>query len=118
MNTRRPGRPARRPAAGTIDNPSALDPRTHHLTKQDPTMATTHETTTRTHSDATAVRQNRTRDMQLLPESMARAQMQHRSREAESERRALRVVNARRLQRKAERATRRARRALAMAVMQ
>lgn len=56
--------------------------------------------------------------MQLMPESLARAQMQQRTREAESERRALRVISAQRLQRKAERATRRARRALAMAVMQ
>lgn len=81
-------------------------------------MKTPHEITALTHSDATVGHQNRTRDMQLLPESLARAQMQQRTREAESERRAHRVITAQRLQRKAERATRRARRALAMAVMQ
>ncbi|MBO8198979.1 hypothetical protein JW613_11760 [Streptomyces smyrnaeus] len=81
-------------------------------------MTPIHETTARTHADATVVRQNRTRDMQLMPESLARAQIQDRLHEAESERRALRLVTARRLQRRAERATLRARRALAMAVMQ
>ncbi|GAA2601982.1 hypothetical protein [Streptomyces axinellae] len=118
MSSPRQGSLNRRPAAGTIDNPSALEPRTRHLTKQDPTMAPIHETTARTRSDATIVRQNRTREMQLLPESLARAQIQDRMQEAESERRALHVLTARRLQRRAERATRRARRALAMAVMQ
>ncbi|MDF4253545.1 hypothetical protein [Streptomyces sp. WMMB303] len=120
MNPRRPhGSPARRKAvAGTIDSPSARDPRTRHLTKQDPTMTPVHETTARTRSDATVVRQNRTRDMQLMPESLARAQIQQRMHEAESERRALRLRTAQRLQRRAERATLRARRALAMAVMQ
>ncbi|WP_234444080.1 hypothetical protein [Streptomyces sp. NRRL S-1868] len=112
------GSAARRPAAGTIDRPSALDPRRRHLTKQDPTMTPTHDTTVHTHNDATAVRQNRTRDMQLMPESLARAQIQNRLTEAESQRRALHVLSARRLQRRAERATLRARRALAMAVMQ
>lgn len=56
--------------------------------------------------------------MQLLPQSLARAHMEARLHEAESERRALRVVSARRLQRRAERASLRARRAIAMAVMQ
>lgn len=56
--------------------------------------------------------------MQLMPESLARAHMDSRLHEAESERRALRVVAARRLQRRAERASLRARRAIAMAVMQ
>lgn len=69
-------------------------------------------------TDAEAPRQNRTRKMQLMPESLARAHMNSRLLEAESERRALRVLAARRLQNRAERASRRARRALAMAVMQ
>lgn len=56
--------------------------------------------------------------MQLMPESLARAHMYDRLQEAEAERRALRVTSARRLQRRAERASLRARRALAMAVMQ
>jgi hypothetical protein len=49
-------------------------------------------------------RQNRTREMQLIPE-------------AEEGRQAVRLVAARRMQRRAERASMRARRALAMAVM-
>ncbi|MBB3075890.1 hypothetical protein FHS41_002367 [Streptomyces violarus] len=49
---------------------------------------------------------------------MARAHMHERLQEAERDRRAARLVSARRMQRKAERASRRARRALAMAVMQ
>lgn len=44
--------------------------------------------------------------------------MRERLQEAESERRAVHLVAARRLQRRAERASLRARRALAMAVMQ
>ncbi|NYE42822.1 hypothetical protein HEB29_003833 [Streptomyces fulvorobeus] len=62
-------------------------------------------------------RQNRTREMQLIPEAMARAHMHDRLREAEAERQAVRLVAARRMQRRAERASLRARRALAMAVM-
>lgn len=107
-----------RPAAGTIDNPSALDPFTRHLSKQDPTMTSTLDTASRSDSDATTIRQNRTREMQLMPESLARAHIDERLHQADAERRALRIMTARRLQRRAERATRRARRALAMAVMQ
>ncbi|GAA2072201.1 hypothetical protein GCM10009801_24620 [Streptomyces albiaxialis] len=112
------GTAAARPAAGTIDNPSALDPWTRHLQKQVQTMTSTLDTSAHAASDATTMRQNRNRDMQLLPETLARAHLQQRLHEADSERRALRVVAARRLQRRAERATLRARRALAMAVMQ
>jgi hypothetical protein len=56
--------------------------------------------------------------MQLIPEALARAHMHEKLREAESERRAVRLATARRMQRRAERASLRARRALAMAVMQ
>ena len=63
-------------------------------------------------------RQNRTREMQLIPEALARAHMHERLHEAERERRAVRLATARRMQRRAERASLRARRALAMAVMQ
>lgn len=63
-------------------------------------------------------RQNRTREMQLIPEAMARAHMHERLREAEAEQQAVRLVVARRMHRRAERASMRARRALAMAVMQ
>lgn len=62
--------------------------------------------------------ENRSLQMQLIPEAMARAQMRERLYEAESERRAVHLVRARRLQRRAERASLRARRALALAVMQ
>lgn len=79
-------------------------------------MNTPHETHTRRR--AAASRTNRNRQMQLMPESLARAHMETRLLEAESHRTGMRVLSARRLQRKAERATQRARRALAMAVMQ
>ncbi|MCC3772671.1 hypothetical protein, partial [Streptomyces sp. UNOC14_S4] len=68
-------------------------------------------------SRATASRQNRNLEMQLIPEALARAHMDDRLRAAESERRAIRLAAARRMQRRAERASLRARRALAMAVM-
>jgi hypothetical protein len=68
--------------------------------------------------------QNRTRTLQLIPEVMARSQMDERIREAESQRVAERLIIAVRLQRRsrrlhlrAERASRRARRAVARAVM-
>ncbi|OKI19722.1 hypothetical protein A6A07_09075 [Streptomyces sp. CB03911] len=61
--------------------------------------------------------QNRTLEMQLLHESLARAHMQDRLQEAEHERLGLRVVRAQKLMRKAERASLRARKALALAVM-
>ncbi|MGP3999843.1 hypothetical protein [Streptomyces sp. 8N706] len=103
---------------GTIDRPH-----THEPQKQVPTMKpSAHEPSVSgapyTTIGAKASRQNRTREMQLIPEALARAHMQARLQEAESERRALRVAAARRMQRRAERASLRARRALAMAVMQ
>jgi hypothetical protein len=63
-------------------------------------------------------RQKRTREMQLIPEALARAHMEERLRQAEAARRGTRLLAAQRLQRRAERASLRARRALAMAVMQ
>lgn len=56
--------------------------------------------------------------MQLIQEALARAHMHERLREAEQQRQAERLAAARRMQRRAERASLRARRALAMAVMQ
>lgn len=103
---------------GTIDRPTTHDPK-----KQDPTMHRPSvepfgsEAPTRDTSGATASRQNRNLEMQLIPEALARAHMDERLRAAESERRAARLVSARRMQRRAERASLRARRALAMAVM-
>ncbi|MCX5204359.1 hypothetical protein OG897_23265 [Streptomyces sp. NBC_00237] len=103
---------------GPIDRPHTHDPQ-----KQDPMTPTTYEpsgsaTSTASTIGANASRQNRTREMQLIPEALARAHMQERRREADAERQALRLVAARRMQRRAERVSLRARRALAMAVMQ
>jgi hypothetical protein len=104
--------------AGTIDRPLTHDPQ-----KQAPMKPSTSEPVGSAIPDvittgANASRQNRTREMQLIPEAMARAHMRERLHEAERERQAARLLAARRMQRRAERASRRARRALAMAVMQ
>lgn len=101
-----------RPVLGTIDRPLKRDPQ-----KQAPMPQSPHDITAPA-SDADTSRQNRNLEMQLLPEALARAQMRQRLHEAEHEQRAVRLLNARRLQRRAERASMRARRALAMAVMQ
>ncbi|MFE5396568.1 hypothetical protein ACFQ9U_18660 [Streptomyces sp. NPDC056568] len=104
--------------AGTIDRPLTHDPK-----KQAPMKPSTHDIAGTTPEDFTTSgakdsRQNRTREMQLIPEALARAHMHDRLQHAERERRALRLATARRMQRRAERASMRARRALAMAVMQ
>lgn len=106
MNTRKTRTP------GTIDRPLTRDPK-----NQAPMTPTLSELPAQT-SDAFASHQNRNLEMQLMPEALARAHMQQRLQEAEHERRSIRLLTARRLQRKAERASLRARRALAMAVMQ
>ncbi|MEW1723398.1 hypothetical protein [Streptomyces sp. NPDC093109] len=103
---------------GTIDRPYTHDPQ-----KQAPMTSSTSEpsgsaTPAVTTMGANESRQNRTREMQLIPEALARAHMSERMREADAERRAVRLVAARRMQRRAERVSMRARRALAMAVMQ
>ena len=97
---------------GTIDRPLTLDPK-----NQAPMTPTLSEIPART-SDDFVSHQNRNLEMQLMPEALARAHMQQRLYEAEHERRSVRLLAARRLQRRAERASLRARRALAMAVMQ
>ncbi|TVL94026.1 hypothetical protein [Streptomyces sp. SAJ15] len=104
-------------SAGTIDRPAAHDPKKQELIMTPSTDERSPETTARTTTGVIESRQNRTRAMQLIPEALARAQMEDRLREADSQRTALRLVTARRMQRRAERASRRARRALAMAVM-
>jgi len=101
-----------RPALGTIDRPYQHDPQ-----KQDPTMTPSVTDAPAPSSEAISS-QNRNLEMQLMPEALARAHMQQRLYEAEHERTALRLLRARRLQRRAERASLRARRALAMVVMQ
>ncbi|MFJ9425565.1 hypothetical protein [Streptomyces sp. NPDC101249] len=103
---------------GTIDRPLTHDPK-----KQAPMMPSTSEPTGSAIEDftttgATGSRQNRTREMQLIPEALARAHMHDRLAEAQRECRAASLATARRMQRRAERASMRARRALAMAVMQ
>ncbi|MBT2448115.1 hypothetical protein J7F03_13695 [Streptomyces sp. ISL-43] len=107
-------------ANGTIDRPLTRDPlkqalmSPHATTSEQPHGSATADFIT---SGAITSRQNRTREMQLIPEALARAHMADRMREVDVERRALRVVAARRMQRRAERVSLRARRALAMAVM-
>ncbi|MFF0010132.1 hypothetical protein [Streptomyces sp. NPDC005374] len=104
--------------AGTIDRPLTNDPRKQAPMKpsaSEPAGSATPDFTT---IGATESRQNRTREMQLIPEALARAHMRDRLQEAERERQAVRLAAARRMQRRAERASMRARRALAMAVMQ
>jgi hypothetical protein len=104
--------------AGTIDRPLTQDPK-----KQAPMKPFTSEPAGSAIEDISTTgaydsRQNRTREMQLIPEALARAHMHDRLHEAEQERRAIRLATARRMQRRAERASLRARRALAIAVMQ
>ncbi|MFI6104370.1 hypothetical protein [Streptomyces sp. NPDC051310] len=102
---------------GTIDRPLTHDPQ-----KQAPMTSSASEpngsaTPAFTTIGANASRQNRTREMQLIQEALARAHMHERMREVDAERQAVRLVAARRMQRRAERVSMRARRALAMAVM-
>jgi hypothetical protein len=97
---------------GTTDRPSAYgsikqDPMNHPAVGIPPVVS----------PRRLAYRRNRTREMQLLSETLSRARMQDRLCEAESARTARRLLAARRMQRRAERASRRARRALAVAVM-
>ncbi|WP_330459709.1 hypothetical protein OIB37_24250 [Streptomyces sp. NBC_00820] len=105
--------------SGTIDRPLTHDPKKQAPMKpstSEPAGSATQDIST---SGATGSRQkNRTREMQLIPEALARAHMHERLHDAERERRAVRLATARRMQRRAERASLRARRALAMAVMQ
>ena len=104
--------------AGTIDRPLTHDPK-----KQAPMTPSTREpagsaSPDSTTSGATEARQNRTREMQLMQEALARAHMHDRLHDAHQQRQATRLAVAQRMQRRAERASMRARRALAMAVMQ
>ncbi|MGY0491923.1 hypothetical protein [Streptomyces sp. WG-D5] len=103
---------------GTIDRPLTHDPKKQAPMKPSPSEPAGSAIPDFTTTGATDSCQNRTRQMQLAPEALARAHMHEKLREAESERRALRLASARRMQRRAERASMRARRALAMAVMQ
>jgi hypothetical protein len=103
---------------GTIDRPLTHDPKKQASMKpsaNEPLSSAIPDLTTTGANDS---RQNRNREMQLIQEALARAHMRELLHEAEQERRAVRLATARRMQRRAERASMRARRALAMAVMQ
>ena len=102
---------------GTIDRPLTHDPKKQVPMKPSTSEPASSATPDFTSTGANDTRQNRTREMQLIPEALARAHMHERLREADAERRATRLVAARRMQRRAERVSMRARRALAMAVM-
>ncbi len=65
---------------------------------------------------ATVTPSIRSRTMHLMPENLARAQIEDRHREAEAYRQVVRVRAARKARRRAERAAQRACRALAIAV--
>ncbi|MFJ9027971.1 hypothetical protein ACIRQP_05500 [Streptomyces sp. NPDC102274] len=104
--------------SGTIDRPLTHDPQKQAPMTSSPSEPCGSATPVVTTMGANDSRQNRTREMQLIPEALARAHMNERMREADAERRAVRLVAARRMQRRAERVSMRARRALAMAVMQ
>jgi len=102
---------------GTIDHPLTHDPQKQAPMTTPATEPTGSATPDFSLAGAPAPRQNRTRDMQLIPEALARAHMHERRREADAERQAVRLIAARKMQRRAERVSMRARRALAMAVM-
>jgi len=80
--------------------------------RQDPAMETAVDDTTHLPLN------DRNKNMHLMHEAMARAQMEDALRRAESQRRAHHIVVARRMRARAEHASLRARRALAIAVMQ
>ncbi len=91
-------------------------PTTHH--EQDHHMtAAAIDPTVRAEQTTELQIQNRTLEMQLLHESLARAHMQERLQEAEHQRLVSRVARAHRLKQKAERASLRARKAIAVALM-
>lgn len=97
--------PADLPRAVTTER----TPRTRPEPRETPTVPVT---------DSHVTIPDRSRDMHLLHEALARAQMEERLREAELQRRAAHVRVARKMKRRAEVASLRARRALALAVMQ
>ncbi|WP_324604098.1 MULTISPECIES: hypothetical protein [Streptomyces] len=91
-------------------------PSTHHEQDHDMTPAA-FDPTARAEQATERQTQNRILEMQLLHESLARAHMQDRLHEAENQRLVSRVVRARKLKQRAERASMRARKALAVALM-
>ncbi|MER7753561.1 hypothetical protein [Kitasatospora sp. NPDC097643] len=102
---------AKTDAARTVHFPSTHHEQDHHMT------AAAIDPTVRAEQTTERQIQNRTLEMQLLHESLARAHMQERLHEAEHQRLVTRIVRARRLRQRAERASLRARKALAVALM-
>ncbi|MFD0275550.1 hypothetical protein ACFVHB_16830 [Kitasatospora sp. NPDC127111] len=102
---------AKADAARTVHFPTTHHEQDHHMT------AAAIDPTVRAEQTTELQIQNRTLEMQLLHESLARAHMQERLQEAEHEQLVSRVVRAKRLKQKAERASLRARKALAVALM-
>lgn len=107
-------------APGTIGRPAPHGPLRVPRGQTTEPPARTHPAAVQPHQ-----KQNRTRQLQLIPEVLARSRMRERAQEAESQRTANRHAVALRLQRRslrlqrrAERASQRARRAVAIAVMQ
>ena len=83
--------------AGTIDRPVTHDPKKQAPMKpstSEPAGSATQDVTTTGANDS---RQNRTREMQLIPEALARAHMHERLHHAEQERRAVSLAAARRM---------------------
>lgn len=112
-------RSVRRAAAKADAALARTTPTTHH--EQDhhmnPSFDTAARRTARREQTTELQIRNRTLEMHLMHESLARAHMQERLHEAEEQRLGLRVLQAARLRRKAERASLRARKALAVALM-
>ncbi|MEU8923868.1 hypothetical protein AB0D10_23480 [Kitasatospora sp. NPDC048545] len=102
---------AKADAAARTPFPSTHHEQDHHMT---PAVV---DPTARAEQAAELQTQNRILEMQLLHESLARAHMQDRLHEAENQRLVSRVIRARRLRQRAERASLRARKALAVALM-
>ena len=74
--------------AGTIDRPLTHDPKKQAPMKPSTERARRLRDPDFTSTGANDSRQNRTREMQLIPEALARAHMHERLQEAEQERRA------------------------------
>ncbi|GAA1196520.1 hypothetical protein F4556_002604 [Kitasatospora gansuensis] len=102
---------AKADAAHSRPFPSTHHEQDHHMT------ATAAKQTVRLEQTKELLIQNRTREMQLMQETLARAHMQERLQEAEHQRVGERVARAAKLVRRAERASLRARKALAVALM-
>ncbi|MGW4704221.1 hypothetical protein, partial [Streptomyces sp. NPDC004285] len=75
-------------ATGTIDRPLTHDPQKQALMTSSTSEPAGSATPVFSPAAAYTARQNRTREMQLIPEALARAHMHERQREADAERQA------------------------------